>query len=391
MRPENDNGNSQGRPFRRMRILLHIAVVAGLALGTLSGCSSELPGGGPNSRQMLREATRADADFAAYKVTRAFLPIVARWPDTGTQQRLSWISHSSGARTQIIQPGDTLNIRVWDSSENSLLTSLDQKEIALPNVKVAANGSIFMPYVGNISVVGLTPDLAREQLQAALEAIIPSAQVQLSMTEGRNNSVDLVSGVPRPGTYPMPDRNYTVMSLIAAGGGINPNLNNPQIRLMRGGRLYGTSVDHLLANPQADTLLRGGDRVFVEEDERYFLSFGATGTEALHIFNKDEMSAMDAVAVMGGVNDSRADPQGLLVLREYPASAVRPGNQGPRQPRVVFALDLTSADGLFAARNFRINSGDLILATEAPINDLLTISQIVGNFYGLGNRIGLVN
>ena len=366
-------------------------MAAGLVLGLLAGCTSELPGGGPNSRQMLRQATQADADFAAYRVTRAFLPIVARWPDTGSQQRLSWLPRSRGARSQIIQPGDRLNIRVWDSSENSLLTSLGQKEIALPDVKVAANGTIFMPYVGNVSVVGLTPDLARERLQEALEAIVPSAQVQLSMTEGRNNSVDLVSGVVRPGTYPMPDRNYTVMSLIAAGGGISPNLNNPQIRLMRGGRLYGTSVDYLLSNPQADTLLRGGDRVFVEEDDRYFLSFGATGTEAMHIFTKDRMSAMDAVAVIGGVNENRADPQGLLVLREYPESAVRPGNQGPRKPRVVFALDLTTADGLFAARKFQINSGDLILATEAPINDLITISQIVGNFYGLASRTGLVN
>ena len=152
---------------------------------------------------------------------------------------------------------------------------------------------------------------------------------------------------------------------------------------MRGGALFGTSVDALLNSPHMDTLLRGGDRVFVEEDERYFLSFGATGTEDLHIFTKDQVSAMDAVAIMGGIQDNRADPQGLLILREYATSALVAGQRGPRQTRVVFSLDLTSADGLFSARQFQINPDDLIIATESPINDVLTVSNIIGNFFGV--------
>jgi polysaccharide export outer membrane protein len=247
-----------------------------------------------------------------------------------------------------------------------------------------------MPYVGDVNVRGLTPDLARRKLQEALEPVVPSAQVQLAMAEGRGNSVDLVSGVANPGTYPMPDRNYTVMGLIAAGGGISPTLNNPQIRLVRGQNIYGTSVERLLDNPRLDTLLRGGDRVFVEEDSRYFLSFGATGKEDLHIFTKDEMSAMDAMSVAGGFQDGKADPKGLLILREYPASAIAPGQRGPRQQRVVFSLDLTSADGLFSARQFQINPGDLVMATESPINDALTISNIFGNFFGVFSRAGII-
>jgi polysaccharide export outer membrane protein len=342
------------------------------------------------SEEILEQAAAEAPDFALYSVNRAFLPTVAQWPLTGKQENLRWIEHNQGARTQIIQPGDTLRIRLWDSSENSLLTSTDEKAILLDDVEVAANGSIFLPYVGSISVIGLTPDLAREELQTGLEAIVPSAQVQLSMVEGRNNSVDLVSGVSRPGTYPMPDRNYTILGLISAGGGISLALNNPQIRLMRGGAIYGTSIDKLLNTPRMDTLLRGGDKVFVEEDERYFLSFGATGEEDLHIFAKDEVSAMDAISIMGGIKDSKADPQGLLILREYPSSAIRDGVRGPHQTRVVFSLDLTSADGLFSARNFQVNSNDLIIATESPVNDVLTISNIIGNFFGVFSAAGVL-
>ncbi|GLO72910.1 polysaccharide biosynthesis protein [Phaeobacter inhibens] len=377
--------------MRRLSLLL-----AALGLALLPAACGRLPGGAPASEEILKTADDADADFALYPVTRAFLPTVAHWPETGPEsggahpgkRPLKWIGATQGAKTQIIQPGDLLTLRIWDSSDNSLLTTPDEKMVQLQDVTVAANGSIFMPYVGNVNVNGLTPDLARERLQTAMEEIVPSAQLQLDMTEGRGNSVDLVSGVETPGTYPMPDRNYTVMGLIAAGGGISASLNNPQIRLVRGRSIYGTSVETLLNDPRRDTLLRGGDRVFVEEDARYFLSFGATGREDLHTFTKDQMSAMDAMSVAGGFQDSRADPQGLLVLREYPDSALAPGQRGPRQPRVVFTLDLTSADGLFSARRFKINSGDLLIATEAPVNDALTISNIIGNFFGVFSRAG---
>lgn len=371
-----------------MRLLFALFAVSCLTF--LPVACGRLPGGAPASEEITRTSGDEDAGFALYPVTRAFLPTVAQWPATGKQERLNWIGASHGAKTQIIQPGDLLTLRIWDSSENSLLTSTEQKMVQLQDVRVAANGTIFMPYVGNVNILGLTPELAREELQVELEAIVPSAQLQLNMVEGRNNSVDLVSGVAQPGTYPMPNRNYSVMGLISAGGGISSNLNNPQIRLVRGRSIYGTSVDALLNDPAKDTLLRGGDRVFVEEDERYFLSFGATGTEDLHIFSKDEVSAMDAMSIAGGFQDSKADPQGLLILREYDDAAVAPGVRGPRQTRVVFTLDLTSADGLFSARNFQINPGDLVMATESPVNDALTISNLIGNFFGVFSRAGVL-
>ncbi len=362
-------------------------LLAGMVFGL--GSCGRLPAGAPASNEIISQVQENNGEFALYLVSRAFLPTVRQWPATGNQERLSWIGKTRGTRSQIIQTGDTLSLRIWDSSENSLLTSDIERSVPLEQVKVAANGSVFIPYVGDVNVVGLTPALARGQLQTSLEAIVPSAQVQLSIIEGPANSVELVGGVSKPGVYPMPDRNYTIRRLLSDGGGVSVALNNPQIRLVRGGNIYGTSVEALFNNPQYDTLLRGNDQVFVEADSRYFLSFGATGTEALHLFSKNEISAMDAVSIIGGVKDSRADPKGLLILREYPATAVAPGVRGPRNTRVVFSVDLTSFDGLFSARNFRINPNDLVLATESPINDVVTVSTLIGNFFGVFSAAGI--
>ncbi|WP_371155676.1 polysaccharide biosynthesis/export family protein [Jannaschia sp. 2305UL9-9] len=358
-----------------LRLLL---VIAGISL--ITGCT--LPRGSAGQSELLRGQDSDIAEFAVYPVTRAFLPSVQQWPLVG-EEHLSWVSASAGSNGQLIRAGDNLDVVIWDNSENSLLTTQGSRQVELQGVRVSPGGSIFLPYLGDVRVAGLSPDRARNRVQEALVPIAPSAQVQISLTEGRGNSVDLVGGVGAPGSYPMPDRNYTVLSLIAAGGGVSQGLTNPQIRLKRGGRLYGTSIDRLYSEPRLDTLLTGGDQVIVQEDDRYFLSVGAAGTEALHPFTKDVVTAMDAISIIGGISDSRANPQGILILREYPTSALSAGVRGPRNQRVVFTLDLTSADGVFSARNMRIAPGDLIYVTESPVVATRTVFSIIGSAFGL--------
>ena len=249
-------------------------------------------------------------------------------------------------------------------------------------------GRIFIPFVGNLRISGMSPQTARAQIETQLKQTIPSAQVQITVAPGRANTANLVSGVNAPGVYPLPDRDYTLLSLISEGAGVRPSMSNPQVRLMRGSEVYGISLDRLYDDPKLDTTLVGGDRVIIEDDDRYFLSLGATGSEALHKFPKTDVSALDALSIVGGVSDTRADPQGILILREYSQSAVRADlGSGPPQTRVVFSLDLTTADGLFSAAKFTLQSGDLVYATESPVTGAQTVFSIFGSVLGIANRL----
>lgn len=355
-----------------------------LAVAALAGCES-LPRSAAVEREIVAVSQGETADFQVHTVDSTFLDQIAHWPATGPAP-LAWLPASGGARTQVIAPGDTLELTIWDSNENSLLSAPGQRQVQIQSLTVAPDGTVFVPYVGDTRVSGMTLQVAREHLQDAIDAIVASAQVQLSMAEGRTNSVDLVGGVGNPGAYPLPDRNYTVLNLIAAGGGVQPALVNPQIRLRRAGRIYGTSVARLYADPGLDTLLHGGDQVIVEQDPRQFLSLGAAGQQSHHRFPQDRVTALDAMAIIGGVDSRRADPGGILILREYPDSALRTDGTGPALPRVVFTLDLTSADGLFSARNFDIHAGDLVLVTESPITSAQTIFGLIGSVFGVANQ-----
>ena len=357
-------------------------IVQGLVGLSLAGCN--LPGGAAFESEVLAVAQDADTttpDFAVQPVTRDALPRYADWPRVGDTP-LDWIARAAGPANRIIAPGDQVSVTVWNTEQNSLLNAGEQRFVPLTNIRVAPGGTIFLPYLGEIRVEGMSPDHAREIIQDKFIAVAPAAQVQLELTEGRQNAVSLVGGVNQPGTFPLPDQAYTVLSLLAEGGGVRDQMNNPQIRLIRGGDIYGTSVDRLFANPDLDTTLRGGDKVIVQADDRYFLSLGAAGSEAVHLFPKDRISALEAMSIIGGVSENRADPQGILILRQYPTSAVRQDGTGPDQERVVFTLDLTSADGLFSAGQFRIQSGDLVYATESPVTRAQTILSLIGNAFG---------
>lgn len=366
-----------------MRSAVRILALLAFPL-VLAAC--ELPRGAAVQAEILEGAGDPEAEFAVYPVTRDSLPVLAEWPLPG-EPHLRWMAASQGARGQRIAPGDTLSLTVWDSNENSLFTAQEQRQVELSSIRVAPDGTIFVPYLGETRVGGLSPEAARERVQQELETIIPSAQVQLMLVEGRGNSVDLVGGVGAPGTYQMPDRDFTVLSLISRGGGVLPSLQNPQIRLMRGGRIFGTSINRLFSEPELDTRLAGGDRVIIEEDRRYFLSLGAAGEQNQHRFTQDVLSALDAMAIIGGVNAGRADPQGVLILREYPPSSLDADRRGPREQRVVFTLDLTSSDGLFSARNFRISPGDLVLVTESPVSNARTVFGLIGSAFGVAGGL----
>ncbi len=80
----------------------------------------------------------------------------------------------------------------------------------------------------------------------------------------------------------------------------------------------------------------------------------------------------------------------MLLLRDYDKADIKP--DGPQKQQVVFVFDLTSADGLFAARKFHIQPQDTLLATETVITSARTVLGVIGAAIGVSNAASnLVN
>ncbi|MBZ4023554.1 hypothetical protein CKO11_13915 [Rhodobacter sp. TJ_12] len=332
------------------------------------------------------EEAAEEAGFQIVHVRRDNVLSLASWPATGWSGEYKWLSGGRGPASPLIRPGDKISLQIWDNSDNSLLTSETQKAVSLTELDVTPGGTVFVPYAEDVRISGLSPDAARRKIQEALQPFIPAVQVQLGYAAGRENSVDLVSGVSKPGTYSLPDRNSSVLSMIAQGGGISSSLDNPLVRLMRGGKTYEIRADTLFADASYNTLLRGGDKIVVQEDQRYFTAFGASGNESLVHFQKEEITALEAMSLIGGLNDQRANPKGVLVLRAYEPEQLRLDESGPNQQDVVFVFNLTNGEGLFAARKFRIHPKDTVIVTESPVMTVRTVFGLLNTLLVTNNR-----
>jgi len=363
-----------------------LSVVFKMLTTAMVVASCTLPRGAALQSEVLSKSNVESTEFAVYEITKPFIPIVSKWP-ANNGKSYNWINHHHSNATAKILPGDTINLTIWDSEENSLLTSVQQKVVEIENVVVSRDGTVFVPYLDRVSVAGMTDEAAREKIQTQLSRIIPSAQLQLTTIAGTNRSVSLVSGVANPGSYVIDSTHFTILNLISLGGGPSADLRNPRVKLVRAGRTYNTSLSEIYDNPNFDIVLKGGDKVLLQSDNRYFRALGATGNESIISFEKNSVSALDALSLVGGLTDNRANPKGILIMREYPKSAVRHDGLGPKNTRSVFVIDLTRADGIFSAGKFQINSEDTVLVTESPITAIRTVFGVIGSVFGVANDL----
>ena len=204
----------------------------------VAGCS--LPRGAGFQSEVLAASNAGDRekgeapvyDFAVFEVTKETLPVIGSWPAKDIRS-YSWITAQDQPASLIIAPGDLVTLTVWDAEDNSLLAGTGQRATSLQQTEVSTQGRIFVPYIGELRISGMSPDTARARIEEELIRTIPSAQVQLVVEAGRQNTANLVTGVTAPGLYQLPDRNFRILDLLSLGGGASPDLINPQVRLVR--------------------------------------------------------------------------------------------------------------------------------------------------------------
>ena len=171
------------------------------------------------------------------------------------------------------------------------------------------------------------------------------------------------------GVYPIERPTRTLSAMIARAGGVSIKPEVARITVKRGKMTESIWLKDLYDNPQMDIALRANDVILVEQDQRAFTALGATGSQARVPFETQTLSALDAIATVGGLQTNLADPTGVFVLRNEPATIANKvlgrtdlvGDQ-----RMIYVLDLTEPNGMFMARDFVIRDGDTVYVTEAP-------------------------
>jgi polysaccharide export outer membrane protein len=341
--------------------------------------SCGLPRVGPNKREIFAGSVQREGDAFVVAVNDRVTRATAVVPALG---------FTEGFRTagvlgsDTINPGDTLGLTIWENVDDGLLASETSNATVLEEVQVDGSGFIFVPYAGRIRAAGNRPERVRQIITDRLEDQTPDPQVQVRRLAGDGSTVSVVGAVGGQGVFAIERPTRTLSAMIARAGGITIEPEIAQIRLIRGERAEEIWFEDLYEDPQFDIALRGGDRILVEEDSRSFTALGATGTQARVPFETQTLSAVEAIAQVGGLLSASADPTGVFVFRNEPAAIAnrvlgRTDLVGAQ--RMVYVLDLTEPNGMFEARDFVIRDADTLYVTEAPFTQWnKTISALTG-------------
>ncbi|TDK51605.1 polysaccharide biosynthesis/export family protein [Antarcticimicrobium luteum] len=353
-----------------------VALLAALAL--LASCA--LPRVGPNKREIFAGSVQREGDAFVVSVNDRVTRATAVVPALG----FSGAFQTAGRLTSdTIRPGDILGLTIWENVDDGLLASQGTNATILDEVQVDSGGFIFVPYAGRLRAAGSTPDQLREIITERLQDQTPDPQVQVRRVAGDGSTVSLVGAVGAPGVYPIERPTRTLATMLARAGGVTVRPEVAQIVLNRGTEQGKIWFQDLYDNPSLDIALRGGDRILVEEDTRAFTALGATSSQARVQFQTQELSALEAIAQVGGLISTSSDPTGVFVFRNEPAEIAgqvlgRDDLTGAQ--RMVYVLNLTEPNGMFVARDFVIRDDDTLYVTEAPYAQWTkTISLISGS------------
>jgi polysaccharide export outer membrane protein len=344
----------------------------------LAGCG--LPRSGPTKREIFAGSVQRKGDSFVVQVNDRVARATAVVPALGFS---SDFVNAGQVGSDTIQPGDTLSLTVWENVDDGLLAAQGVNQTVLTEIQVDGAGNIFVPYAGRIHAAGNSPDAVRRIITEKLDAQTPDPQVQVTRVAGDGQTVSVTGAVGGQGVFAIERPTRTLTSMIARAGGISIKPEIAQVSVIRGGRTGKIWYKDLYLNPRYDIALRGGDRILVEEDTRAFTALGATGTQSRVIFETQTLSAIEAIAQVGGLSSNVADPTGVFVFRNEPEEIARQvlgrtdivGDQ-----RIVYVLDLTEPNGVFLARDFVIRDDDTVYVTEAPfVQWSKTLSALTGS------------
>lgn len=359
-----------------LRLAKGVAIV--VTLGITSACG--LPTSGPNKAQIFSGSVLEQGDAFILTVDDRINAIASVTPALG---------FSAGFRTaselgsDTISPGDVLGLTIWENVDDGLLVPTGQNATVLEEVQVDGSGFIFVPYAGRIRAAGNSPEAVRRIISEKLSDQTPDPQVQVRRLAGDGATVAIAGAVNQQGVYPIERPTRTLAAMLAEAGGVAIRPEIAQVTVVRGNHSGSIWFDDLYDHPGHDIALRSGDRIFVQEDTRSFTALGATGRQSEVQFDSRSISAIEAIAQVGGLSSTLADPTGVFVFRNEPqeiANQLTGRTDLVGTQRVVYVLNLTEPNGVFMARDFAIRDEDTVFVTEAPFSQFnKTIAAMTGS------------
>jgi polysaccharide export outer membrane protein len=401
--------SSRGCPYSFMRMAK--LLIALLSYGMLIvGCSTYpkwLPSAGPNAKQVADSPQSATvAGIQVIDLSDA----VARKVMASQRRTLFSETLGNSVVTGKVGAGDVVEISIWEAPPANLFGSapVDPRSGAssarmttLPEQMVNSTGTINVPFVGAVKAANQSQQEIEATITNALKAKANQPQVLVRVIRNASSNVTVVGEVAASLRMPLTAKGERLLDALAAAGGVRQPVGKTTLQITRGNQVQSLPLDSIIQDPLQNIPLQAGDVVTALTQPLSFTVLGATGKNEEQSFEVQGISLAQALARAGGLQEQRADAQGLFIFRfEDPAALLsnvdvsgKPLLATPegRIP-VVYRVDLKDPAMFFVAQGFPIRNKDVLYVSNAPAAELQKFLNIMSsivfpiyNLQALGN------
>ncbi len=382
---------------------MRFSSIAGAALLCLATAAcSDLPVSGPNDRAIVHGAATANVrhpDSVAYEYALVDIDecVVSHVFDIDAGSFHKSFKRGKGPAPEVlVGPGDVLQITLFESKSGGLFIPADSGTrpgnfVTLPLQTVDYNGTIAVPYAGEVKAAGASPQEIERQIEKRLSdrAIEPKAIV--TVTEQNASAVAVVGDVNGARKVKITQAGDRILDMIAQAGGPRYPGYETYVTLQRRGRQATIYFNSLVSNPQENIFAAPGDTIYVFREPRRFIALGAvgvavgvgassalTGLSSLFTFDQDRLTLAEAVGKAGGLLDTRANPAQVFLYRlevreALEAMGVDLSHFPPNQKAIptVYRANFRDPSSYFFAQQFPMRNKDVIYASNANSVEVL--------------------
>ena len=337
-----------------------------LGLGIVAGCQA-VPGDGPWMNDASSRTTEA-LPFDIIDLTPT--TVIAYRPPTSID-----VPSATGALPTVgritAARGDVLKVRIFEPYDGSVFPTIQKPGADLGVQRVSDEGTIEVLYVGSVAVAGLDLTQIEQRIanQLTAKGKAQDPQVIVEFVADRTNTIMVSGDVKNPGRLSTLDGLRSIVDAINRSGGLNNTAAaQAEVVLRRNGQpVLQLQYSDLLAGH--DVAVQKGDEIVVRPNSRTFTVLGAVGKAGNVELTKTNLTLLEALGAVGGLNDERANKTGVFVFRMGDLQS------NPNARGRVFRLDLNQPVSIFVAQQFGVQPRDVLYVTNAPLyeyNKILT-------------------
>ena len=363
--------------------------IAGIALAACSALPTAGPTASAVADQQVENARRH------YDVVAISAPVIAALQAQPRQSFHEAFRKYGKPPPPRIGVGDSVSVTIWEAAAGGLFSSAPSDHlttgshsVTIPEQVVANDGAISIPYAGRVPVAGHTAEQVQNIIQQRLAGKAIQPQVIVTVPRSVNYAVTVSGEVVSGARIPLSPNGDRLLDLIAAAGGAKAPIYETFVRLSRRGVTVTLPMERLVDNPAENIYGWPGDVLTLVVTPRHFAVLGATGQNAQIKFNAARMTLVQALALAGGLQDQRSDPEGVFLFRFEPPAVLSalhkpslgtgPGGSSP----VVYRLNMRHADSYFLAQRFPMENNDIIYVANAKLDELQKFFTLLNTLTG---------